>query len=187
MGNKNTSGAEVQNEGVTMTEERILIVEDEYIVAMGIKRMLKNMGYTLAGIASSGEEAVNKAESTFPDLVLMDIMLKGEMNGIEAAKEIKARFGIPVVYLTACSESKIVEHAWKTGHSGYVIKPFDEKDLQKSITVALCRHKAEKNDLEKGLNTAGYSFKNNENVPEKCEKMSMRISELAECSERLRN
>jgi len=85
LGNKNTSGAEVQDEGVTMTEERILIVEDEYIVAMGIKRMLKNMGYTLAGIASSGEEAVNKAESTFPDLVLMDIMLKGELNGIEAA------------------------------------------------------------------------------------------------------
>jgi CheY-like chemotaxis protein len=170
-----------------MTEERILIVEDEHIVAMGIKRMLKNMGYTLAGIASSGEEAINKAESTLPDLVLMDIMLKGEMNGIEAAKEIKSRFGIPVVYLTACSENKIVERAWKTGHSGYVVKPFDEKDLQKSINVALCRHKMEKNDLEKGFDNAGYSVKNPEKIPEKCENMSMRISEPVECSERLKN
>jgi len=170
-----------------MTEERILIVEDEHIVAMGIKRMLKNMGYTLAGIASSGEEAINKAESTFPDLVLMDIMLKGEMNGIEAAKEIKSRFGIPVVYLTACSESKIVERAWKTGHSGYVVKPFDEKDLQKSINVALCRHKMEKNELEKGFDNAGYSVMNPEKLPEKCENISMHISEPVECSERLKN
>lgn len=131
-----------------MSEGRILIVEDEHIVAMGIKRMLKNMGYTLAGVASSGEDAINKAESTFPDLVLMDIMLKGEMNGIEAAKEIKVRFDIPVVYLTACSESKIVESAWKTGSFGYVVKPFDEKDLQKSINVALHRQRMEKKGIE---------------------------------------
>ena len=131
-----------------MSGGRILIVEDEHIVAMGIKRMLKNMGYTLVGVASTGEDAINKAENTFPDLVLMDIMLKGEIDGIEAAKEIKERFGIPVVYLTACSESKIVERAWKTGPSGYVVKPFDEKDLQKSINVALSRHKMEKKGIE---------------------------------------
>ncbi|MDQ1275825.1 MAG: two-component system, response regulator PdtaR [Euryarchaeota archaeon] len=138
-----------------MSEGRILIVEDEHIVAMGIKRMLKNMGYTLVGVASSGEDAINKAENTFPDLVLMDIMLRGEINGIEAAKEIKERFDVPIVYLTACSESKIVERAWKTGPSGYVVKPFDEKDLQKSINVALSRHKMEKKGIESDSKKSG--------------------------------
>ncbi|WP_410509895.1 response regulator [Methanosarcina hadiensis] len=166
-----------------MPEGRILIVEDEHIVAMGIKRMLKNMGYTLAGIASSGEDAVNKAESTFPDLVLMDIMLKGEMNGIEAAKKIKARSGLPVVYMTACSESKIVESAWKTGPSGYVVKPFDEKDLKKSIDVALRRHRMEKNELEKNSVSAGHSIENPEKTPEKRAKIPVKLSESVECTE----
>ena len=153
-----------------MAEGKILIVEDEHIVAMGIKRMLKSLGYTLAGVASSGEDAISKTESTFPDLVLMDIMLKGDMNGIEAAKEIKALFDVPVVYLTACSESKIVECAWKTGPLGYIVKPFDEKDLQKSIDVALCRHRMEKNELEKGSDKAEIGS-------EKCGKSSRKLPE----------
>ena len=98
-----------------MAEGRILIVEDEHIVAIGIKRMLKGLGYTVTGVASSGEDAISKAESTFPDLVLMDIMLKGELDGVEAAKEIKERFDVPVVYLTAYSDSNIVERVKKTG------------------------------------------------------------------------
>ncbi len=165
-----------------MSEGRILIVEDEHIVAMGIKRMLKNMGYTLAGVASSGEDAINKAESTFPDLVLMDIMLKGNINGIEAAKEIKARFGIPVVYLTACSESKIVERAWKTEPLGYIVKPFDEKDLRKSIDVALQRQRMEKKGLDKGYDTPKSDSEITEKVPEKCEKSSRKLSESIECN-----
>lgn len=169
-----------------MSEGRILIVEDEHIVAMGIKHMLKNIGYTLAGVASSGEDAIKKAESTFPDLVLMDIMLKGEMNGIEAAKEIKTRFGIPVVYLTACSDSKIVDRAWKTGPLGYIVKPFDEKDLQKSIDVALRRHRMEKNELEKGsdnLDKGTECIEKTEKSPEKCEKRSRKLSGFIECTE----
>jgi len=166
-----------------MSEGRILIVEDEHIVAMGIKRMLKNLGYTLAGVASSGEDAVNKAESTFPDLVLMDIMLKGNKNGIEAAQEIKARFGIPVVYLTACSESKIVERAWKTGPLGYIVKPFDEKDLKKSIDVALCRQRMEKKELEKGSDNPGSGFEKPEKSLEKCAKSSRKLSGSIECNE----
>lgn len=170
-----------------MPEERILIVEDEHIVAMGIKRMLKNIGYTPVGIASSGEDAISKAESTFPDLVLMDIMLKGETNGIEAAKEIKALFGIPVVYLTACSESIIVGNAWKTEPSGYIVKPFDEKDLQKSINVALHRHKMEKDKLEKNPVNAEYFLETPEKVPAKNIKTSRRLSESAECAEQLQD
>lgn len=170
-----------------MAEARILIVEDEHIVAMGIKRMLKGLGYTVTGVASSGEDAINKTESTFPDLVLMDIMLKGEIDGVEAAKEIKARFDVPVVYLTACSESKIVERAWKTGPLGYIVKPFDEKDLQKTIDVALHRHRIEKNELEKGSDKAGKNFEKPEKVPEKCEKRSRKLPGLVDCTESLQD
>ena len=131
-----------------MTEGRILIVEDEHIVAMGIKRMLKGLGYTVTGVASSGEDAISKAESTFPDLVLMDIMLKGELDGVEAAKEIIERFDVPVVYLTAYSDSTILERVKKTGPSGYIVKPFDEKDLHSNIEIALHRYRKEKENLE---------------------------------------
>lgn len=131
-----------------MVKERILIVEDEQIVAMGIRMMLKNLGYTVTGIASSGEEAISKAESTRPDLVLMDIMLKGTLNGIEASKEIISRFGIPVVYLTACSDRKLLEQIWNMGF-GCILKPFDEKDLEKSINIVLSRCELESADVKK--------------------------------------
>ena len=101
-----------------------MIVEDEHIVAMGIKRMLKGLGYTVTGIASSGDDAISKAESTFPDLVLMDIMLKGDMDGVEAAKEIRGRFDVPVVYLTAYSDSNVLERAKKTGPLRLYCKTF---------------------------------------------------------------
>ncbi len=148
-----------------MAEGRVLIVEDERIVAMGIKQMLISLGYTVAGIASSGEDAIRKTELTFPDLVLMDIMLKGDVDGIEAAKEIKSRFDIPVVYLTACSENKIVERAWKTNPSGYIVKPFDERDLQKSIDVALRRHRMEKEGTGKDSETSDKNSEKNWNLP----------------------
>lgn len=131
-----------------MVEGKILIVEDEHIVAMGIKAMLKNLGYTVTGVASSGEEAISKAESTKPDLVLMDIMLKGDLDGIEASKEIITRSGIPVVYLTACSDRKVLERIWNTG-SGYIIKPFDERDLKKCIDPVLVQHRLEKKNVKR--------------------------------------
>ncbi|AAM32650.1 transcriptional regulator [Methanosarcina mazei Go1] len=134
-----------------MAEGRILIVEDEHIVAMGIKRMLKSLGYTVTGVASSGKDAISKAESTFPDLILMDIMLKGELDGVEAAKEIKERFDVPIVYLTAYSDSNILERVKKTGPSGYIVKPFDEKDLYSNIEIALHRSRKEKKDIEEGI------------------------------------
>ena len=134
-----------------MAEGRILIVEDEHIVAIGIKRMLKGLGYTVTGVASSGEDAISKAESTFPDLVLMDIMLKGELDGVEAAKEIKERFDVPVVYLTAYSDSNIVERVKKTGPFGYIVKPFDEKDLHSNIEIALHRYRKEKENPEEAV------------------------------------
>ncbi len=135
-------------EEIKKVEGRILVVEDEHIVAMGIKKMLKNLGYTVTGVASSGKDAISKAESTFPDVVLMDIMLKGDMDGVEAAKEIRERFDVPVVYLTAYSDNKILERAKKTEPFGYIVKPFDEKDLHSSIEVALHKHRKEKEKTE---------------------------------------
>ena len=131
-----------------MVEGKILVVEDEHIVAMGIKAMLKNLGYTVTGVGSSGEEAISKTESTKPDLVLMDIMLKGDMDGIQASKEITNRSGIPVVYLTACSDRKVLERIWNTG-SGYITKPFDEKDLKKGIGPVLEQRRLEKKNLKR--------------------------------------
>lgn len=131
-----------------MVEGKILVVEDEHIVAMGIRAMLRNLGYTVTGVASSGEEAISKAESTKPDLVLMDIMLKGDMDGIEASKEIITRSEIPVVYLTACSDRIVLERIWNTG-SGYITKPFDEKDLKKGIDPVLEQHTLEKKNAKR--------------------------------------
>jgi CheY-like chemotaxis protein len=134
-----------------MVKGRILVVEDEKIVAMGIQMMLKSLGYTITGIISSGDNAVSKVESTFPDLVLIDIMLKGELDGIEVSKEIITKFGIPVIYITACPNSKKLERTWNSGHCGFIVKPFDEMDLKKGIETALYRQKKEKKNLEKEL------------------------------------
>src|SRR5665811_2230458 len=89
-----------------MKKAKILVVEDQNIVALNIRNKLKNLGYTVPGTASTGEEAIRKAELTNADLVLMDIMLKGDMDGIEAAREIKNRLGIPILYLTAYTDDE---------------------------------------------------------------------------------
>jgi AmiR/NasT family two-component response regulator len=149
VGNLLQTGSPRLNKGViVMVEGRILVVEDEHIVVMGIRRMLKSLGHTITGVASSGEEAISKAETTRPDLVLMDIRLKGNLNGIEASKEIMTRLGIPVIYLTACSDRKLLELIWNMG-SGCIVKPFDEKDLEKGIDIVLSRCGLEKKDVNK--------------------------------------
>jgi len=127
-----------------MVEIQILVVEDESIVAEDIRRNLENLGYVVPAVASSGEDAVKKAEELSPDLVLMDIVLKGEIDGIEAAEQIRSRFDIPVVYLTAYSDEKTLERAKITEPFGYVIKPFKERELQINIEIALYKHKMEK-------------------------------------------
>ena len=126
-----------------MTEKQLLIVEDEIIVAEDIRRSAQHMGYAVLSIASSGEEAIKKAQELNPDLVLMDIMLNGEMNGIEAAEQIRS-FNIPVIYLTAYSDERTFERAKITEPFGYVIKPFKERELQINIEIALYKHEMEK-------------------------------------------
>ncbi|MCZ7402758.1 MAG: response regulator [Candidatus Methanoperedens sp.] len=123
---------------------QILVVEDEIIVADYIRKSLQNMGYSVPSIVSSGENAIKEIEKNNPDLVLMDIVLEGKMDGIEAAEIIRSRFNIPVVYLTANSEENILERAKITEPFGYIIKPFNERDLRTNIEIALYKHKMER-------------------------------------------
>jgi CheY-like chemotaxis protein len=129
---------------VILKKSRILVVEDEAIVAMVIKRRLQDLGYIVSGVASTGKDAITKVEGTFPDLVLMDIRLKGDMDGIEATKTIKDRFSLPVVYLTAHSDDVTFKKAKETDPDGYILKPFTEKDLSTTIEIALHKFRKEK-------------------------------------------
>ncbi len=132
-----------------MAKANILIVEDNEIVASDINRRIKKLGYSVAAIVSSGEEAINKAQEHHPDLVLMDIVLKGEMDGIEAADLIHTRFNVPVVYLTANTDTTILNRAKQTEPFGYIIKPFKDRELTIAIEIALYKYKSEKRLCEK--------------------------------------
>lgn len=124
-----------------MKKKQILIVEDERIVAEGIKMSLQELGYCVSGVVSSGEEAIIEVKENNVDLVLMDITLRGEMNGIEAATRIHARFDIPFVYLTAHADDKTMERAKITEPFGYIFKPYENRDLHSTIMKALCNHR----------------------------------------------
>jgi PAS domain S-box-containing protein len=121
----------------------ILIVEDEAIIAAHLERILGRLGYDVAGMVASGEEALQKVEETTPDLVLMDIKLVGGLDGIEAAAQIRDRFGVPVVYLTGYAEDMVIQQAKTTEPYGYLAKPVHERELRATIEMALYRHKLE--------------------------------------------
>ncbi|MDQ3830199.1 MAG: response regulator, partial [Candidatus Tectomicrobia bacterium] len=129
---------------MSMTRPQIMVVEDESIVAEDMKAMLEGFGYTVPVVAFSGEEAVKKAFDTHPDLVLMDIVLKGQMSGVEAVERIRSRCNIPVVYVTAYADEKTVRRAKATQPFGYILKPFDARELQTAIEIALYKHQMEK-------------------------------------------
>jgi PAS domain S-box-containing protein len=126
-----------------MPNKKILLVEDESIEALDIKRTLESFGYEVPYIASSSEEAVDKALEIMPNLILMDIILKGESNGIDAASKIK-ELNIPIIYLTAHSEEATIERAKLTEPYGYIIKPYDPLELKYSIELAIYKNKMEK-------------------------------------------
>lgn len=123
---------------------KILVVEDERIVGEDIKVRLQKLGYSVPSIVQSGEEAIEKAKTMRPDLILMDIVLDGEMDGVEAASQIKSLYGIPVVYLTAYADANTLERAKITEPFGYVVKPFEDRDLNITIDIGLHKHRMEK-------------------------------------------
>jgi PAS domain S-box-containing protein len=126
-----------------MGQTAILVVEDEGIVARDLARKLEQLNYRVAGIADSGQEAVALALQLHPDLILMDIWLKGSMNGIEAVEAIHREQDVPVVYLTAHSDPATLNRAKLSGPFGYILKPFEPRDLATQIEIALYRHQAD--------------------------------------------
>jgi PAS domain S-box-containing protein len=126
-----------------MNRCRVLIVEDEAVVAMDIEERLTGIGYEVIGHAVSGEHALSLAEEGQPDLVLMDIRLKGAMDGVTAAEELCRRFHLPVILLTAYSEDETVKRAKHTEPLGYLLKPFNDGELRSTIEIALHKHRAE--------------------------------------------
>ncbi|AEG02775.1 GGDEF domain-containing response regulator [Methylomonas methanica] len=127
-----------------MLASRILIVEDEGIIAMDLRRQLTDFGYEVVATAFSGGQAISLAKQHKPDLVMMDIVLKGEMDGICAAQAIKDALQIPVIFLTAYSDPATLRRAKTTGAYGYLIKPFRPDELHASIEVALYKHQLER-------------------------------------------
>lgn len=120
-----------------MGKASIMVVEDEGVVSIDIRNMLKRAGYEIAAVAFLGEEAVRKAEDVRPDLVLMDIGLRGEIDGIEAAKQIRDRFQIPIVFLTGFADDVTMAKAREAEPAGFIIKPINEQELCHTIEAAL--------------------------------------------------
>jgi len=129
--------------GAAKPPQSILVVEDERIVALDIKTRLKKLGYTVTGVVASGEAALAACRDNPPALVLMDIFLAGDMDGIEAARRIREDHDLPVVYITSHDDQKTLRRAARTAPYGYVIKPVDERWLQSAIEVALYKHATE--------------------------------------------
>jgi len=127
-----------------MGSAKIMIVEDNTTVAEDCRDCLENLGYSVTSIVASGEKSIEKAEAEQPDAVLMDIHLRNEIDGIEAAEQIYSRFEIPVVFLSAYTDSELLERAKQVGSFGYLVKPFEERELYATIEMALYKAKAEK-------------------------------------------
>ncbi len=133
---------------------KILVVEDEVVIALRLQKRLSSMGFDITDVAYSGEEAVEKAKSLRPDLILMDIMLQGKLDGIVAAKIINVELDIPVVFLTAFSEDNIIEGAKHAEPYGFILKPFQDREIKAAIEIALY-----KKEMEKALQESEENFK----------------------------
>jgi len=141
---------------MTATPASVLIVEDEQIIALDLAQTLEDLGYRVAGVVSRGDEAVALAQSGSPDLVLMDVHLAGPTDGVTAAEKIRATSGVPVVFVTAFDDAKTIGRAKFTEPYGYLIKPFDTRELRVVIEMALYHHRMqrEREELTRQLRDA---------------------------------
>lgn len=140
-----------------MPSTRILIVEDEILIANEIQDHLRELGYSVVGIAADAETALQRITETQPNLVLMDIAIQGEQDGIAVAAQIHDRFPIPVIYLTAYADDKTLERAKLTRPFGYILKPFNQRDLRATIEIALSRHQTEQAE-KTAISSSSWSF-----------------------------
>lgn len=122
----------------------VLIVEDERMIAKALEMRLKTLGYAVASVAANAEAGISDAVALQPDIVLMDITLGSGMDGTEAAERIRKQVDIPIVYLTAHSDTFTFDRAKQTGPFGYLIKPYENKDLRAAIEIGLYRHRMER-------------------------------------------
>ncbi|HJR77966.1 MAG TPA: response regulator [Nitrospiraceae bacterium] len=138
-----------------MSQANILIVEDEPIVAKDIQVSLQRLGYRVPAMAASGEDAIRKTSESHPDLILMDIVLKGSMDGVETVKQIRKQSDVPVIYLTAYADDHTLERAKTTAPAGYMLKPYQPNELRTTIELALhrARHDRHTNDELRKLAT----------------------------------
>ncbi|MDO9539191.1 MAG: response regulator [Methanocalculus sp.] len=127
---------------------RILVVDDEAIITMQLEERLGELGYTVVGMAASGEEAIERARTSRPDLILMDIVMPGKLNGVDAAEVITQELDIPVIFVTSYADDTILEKAKTVRPYGYIIKPFNELELKAAIEVALFRKAKEREEQE---------------------------------------
>lgn len=145
-----------------MAPKKVLIVEDDAIISSFIQIKLEEMGYVVPAKARNGKQAIEMAESHQPDLILMDVMLEGEIDGIQAVEEITKSLDIPIIYLTASSDEDTVERLMKTEPHGFLIKPFDDRILFSAIHIAVYRHRTKKElfDTKEMLRTTFESIDN---------------------------
>ena len=122
---------------------KILVVEDESIIAMELEAHLTSMDYEVVGRASSGVEAIAKARELRPDLILMDIVMPGEKNGIEASEEIISEMDVPIIFLTAYADEEFIKRAKTVGPFGYIVKPYEDRELRAAIEIALYKKEME--------------------------------------------
>jgi len=120
-----------------MDDSNILIVEDDFIVAIDLKIHLEKMGCNVLDITDNGEDAFNKTQETNPDLILMDIDLKGDIDGIDTIHQIHKLYDVPVIYLTGYNDINTIKRANITGPLGYIVKPFEDKEIQQLIGNAV--------------------------------------------------
>lgn len=132
-----------------MEKKKIIIVEDEVIISNDIKQYLKKLNYEVLATFNSAEELLEKIKDFLPDIILMDINFKDKIDGIKAAKEIKNKYNIPIIFLTAFCDAETLQRAKETEPFGYILKPYNEKELYTSIEIALYKAKSEKALKEK--------------------------------------
>jgi len=123
---------------------KLLIVEDELIIAKSLARQLETLNYELVGIASFGKKALEIVQKNPPDLALMDIVIAGEMDGIETGKKIREQFDIPVIYLTAYSDDETLKRVQESGGHGYILKPYKHREVHAAITMVLAQYQDQK-------------------------------------------
>ncbi|MFW5784452.1 MAG: response regulator, partial [Spirochaetota bacterium] len=126
-----------------MDTQRIVVVEDENIVALDIKLQLEHLGYVVPAVFASGERLLEGLPELEADLVLLDIVLKGELDGVETAKLVKERFDVPVILLTALDTQETLERAKFAQPFAFIVKPFDERELRNAVVISLYRHTME--------------------------------------------